>query len=196
MGKQAGKTGWPVLRTPRWMLAGGALLIALVILAAIPHHPSTGERATDLRSLATEITTDIRSCAGGLTDSLIALHAIQTGASHDLATAEGIAAKAAGNCSPGNSMEVEALVQVQVPESLASFHLDRAVASLTTWASVDAVQVCTDIAGVLASQTPTARAQLAADQKVLDRERTSFSQLMSAAAQRLAAHIEMPSLPD
>ena len=189
-------SGWPALRTPRWMLAGGALLIALVVLAAIPHRPSTGERATDLRSLATELSTDIRSCAGGLTDSLIALHAIETRASHDLATAEGIATKAAGNCSPADSMEVEALVQVQVPESLASFHLDRAVTSLTAWASVDAVQVCTDIAGVLASDTPTARAHMAADQKALDSERASFSRLMSVAAQRLAAHIEMPSLPD
>lgn len=195
-GRPTRPTGWPVLRTPRWMLAGGALLLTLIVLAAIPHHPSAAERATDLRSLATELTTDVRSCAGGLTDSLIALNAIRAGTSHDLATAEGIATKAADNCSPANSMETEALVQVQVPESLASFHLDQAVTYLTKWASVDAVNVCADIAAVLAADTPAARTRLAADQRVLDSERASFSQLMSSAARRLAAHIAMPSLPD
>jgi len=33
-------SGWPVLRTPRWMLAGGLVLVAGLTLAAIPHHPS------------------------------------------------------------------------------------------------------------------------------------------------------------
>ena len=35
-------SGWPVLRTPRWMLAGGVVLVAGLTLAAIPHRPSTG----------------------------------------------------------------------------------------------------------------------------------------------------------
>ena len=44
-GIPTGRTGWPVLRTPRWMLAGAAVLIAGLTLIAIPHHPSTAERA-------------------------------------------------------------------------------------------------------------------------------------------------------
>src|SRR5207302_5421508 len=43
------RTGWPVLRTPRWMLAGAAVLVVGLVLAALPHRPSTGQRAADLR---------------------------------------------------------------------------------------------------------------------------------------------------
>ena len=47
-------SGWPVLRTPRWMLAGGLVLAAGLTLAAIPHHPSTAQRAADLRSMVSD----------------------------------------------------------------------------------------------------------------------------------------------
>lgn len=30
------RSGWPVLRTPRWMLAGAVVLVAGLTLAAIP----------------------------------------------------------------------------------------------------------------------------------------------------------------
>jgi hypothetical protein len=33
-------SGWPVLRTPKWMFAGGAVLVAGLTLAAIPHRPA------------------------------------------------------------------------------------------------------------------------------------------------------------
>ena len=42
-------SGWPVLRTPKWMLAAGVVLVAGLTLAAIPHRPSTasaGRRPT------------------------------------------------------------------------------------------------------------------------------------------------------
>jgi len=188
-------SGWPVLRTPRWMLAGGALLVVLVTLAAIPHHPSTAERATDLRSLVSELSVDVRSCAGGVTDSLIALHTIQSGTSHDVSTAVGIADKAAENCSPANSMETEALVQVQVPESLASFHLDRAVTSVSRWAAADATVVCADIAAVITSDTAAGRGRLLADQATLDAERATFDRLIGTASAALSAHVSPPALP-
>ena len=41
-------SGWPVLRTPKWMLAAGAVLVAGLALAAVPHRPSTEQRAADL----------------------------------------------------------------------------------------------------------------------------------------------------
>src|SRR5579859_1940260 len=112
-------SGWPVLRTPRWMLAGGLVLVAGLTLAAIPHHPSTAQRAADLRGMVHDLNTDIESCAGGVNDSITALRAIQSGASHDVSTAVTIANTAAANCSPANSMPMEDLVQYQVPESLA-----------------------------------------------------------------------------
>ena len=125
-------TGWPVLRTPRWMLAAAAVLVAGLVLVAIPHRPSTAERAADLRGMVSDLTTDVESCAGGVTDSLTALRAIESGTSHDVKTAATIANTAAANCSPGNNMQMEDLVQYQVPESLASFNLDVAVNDLVT----------------------------------------------------------------
>ena len=108
-------SGWPVLRTPRWMLAAGVVLVAGLVLAAIPHRPSTAQRAADLRGMVHDLTTDIESCAGGVSDSITALRAIQSGASNDVKTAVKIANTAAANCSPANSMPMEDLVQYQAP---------------------------------------------------------------------------------
>src|ERR1051326_872797 len=112
-------SGWPALRTPRWMLAGGLVLVAGLTLAAIPHHPSTAQRAADLRGMVHDLNTGIESCAGGVSDSITALRAITSGGRHDTATAIKIAHQAAENCSPANSMPMEDLVQYQAPESLA-----------------------------------------------------------------------------
>src|ERR1700741_4560754 len=80
-------SGWPVLRTPRWMLTAGVVLVAGLTLAAIPHRPPPAERAADLRGMVHDLNVDIESCAGGVNDSITALRAIQSGASHDVKTA-------------------------------------------------------------------------------------------------------------
>lgn len=108
-------SGWPVLRTPRWMLAAGVVLVAGLTLAAIPHRPSTAQRAADLRGMVHDLTIDIQSCAGGVTDSITALRAIQSGASNDVKTAVKIANTAAANCSPANSMPMEDLFSTRRP---------------------------------------------------------------------------------
>ena len=36
---------------PRWMLAGQLVLVAGLALAAVPHRPSTEQRAADLRGM-------------------------------------------------------------------------------------------------------------------------------------------------
>jgi len=192
-------TGWPVLRTPRWMLAAGLVLVAGLVLAAIPHRPSTEQRAADLRGVVHDLTIDIESCAGGITDSLTALRAIESGTSHDVETAVTIANTAAANCSPGNSMQMEDLVQYQVPESLASFHLDKAVNDLVTWGFPLAQRVQSDVATRLAATTPaeidTASAQLRRDQQAMDAQRARINQAFTSASTALTAHVAPPSLP-
>ena len=186
-------TGWPVLRTPRWMLAAG------LVLAAIPHRPSTEQRAADLRGVVHDLTIDIESCAGGITDSLTALRAIESGTSHDVETAVTIANTAAANCSPGNSMQMEDLVQYQVPGSLASFHLDKAVNDLVTWGFPLAQRVQSDVATRLAATTPaeidTASAQLRRDQQAMDAQRARINQAFTSASTALSANVAPPSLP-
>ena len=192
-------SGWPVLRTPRWMLAAAVVLVAGLTLAAIPHRPSTAERAADLRGMVHDLNVDIESCAGGVNDSITALQAIQSGASHDVKTAVVIANTAAANCSPANSMPMEDLVQYQAPGSLASFHVQTAVNDLVTWAFPLAQRVQTDVATLVTAQAPSAvqraSAQLRHDQQALDAQRALIDRLIISASTSLSAHVSPPSLP-
>ncbi len=193
------RSGWPVLRTPRWMLAGGVVLVAGLTLAAIPHHPSTSQRVIDLRGVVQELNTDIESCAGGVSESLTALREIQSGTSHDIKTAVGIATFGATNCSPANNMPMDDLVQYQPPESLASFHLEQTVNDLVTWGFPDAQRVQADVATLLTASTPSAiqaaTAQLHHDQSVLDAERATIDGMINTASKSLSADVKPPPLP-
>ena len=198
-GIAARPSGWPVLRTPMWMLAAGAVLVAGLVLAAVPHRPSTEQRAADLRGMVQNLTTDIESCAGGVSDSLTALRAIQSGASNDVKTAVTIANTAAANCSPANSMPMEDLVQYQAPGSLASFHVQAAVNDLVTWGFPLAQRVQADVASLVTAKAPDAithaTAQLRKDQLALDAQRTRINRLIGAASASLSAHVAPPNLP-
>jgi hypothetical protein len=192
-------SGWPVLRTPRWMFAGGAVLVVGLTLAALPHRPSTTQRAADLRGMVHDLTVDIESCAGGVSDSITALRAIQSGESQDVKTAVSIARTAADNCSPANNMQMEDLVQYQVPESLASFHLEQAVTYLVKWGFPLAQRVQTDVAALVVAKagaaTQQAAGQLRRDQQALDAQRARVDKLITSASTSLSAHVPPPSLP-
>jgi hypothetical protein len=192
-------SGWPALRTPKWMLIAGVVLVAGLTLAALPHRPSTGQRAADLRGMVHDLNVDIESCAGGVNDSITALRAIQSGASHDVKTAAVIANTAAANCSPANSMPMDDLVQYQAPESLASFHAQTAVNELVTWGFPLAQRVQIDVATLVSAKTPTAvqsaSAQLRRDQQALDAQRALIDRLITSASTALSAHVAPPTLP-
>jgi hypothetical protein len=192
-------SGWPVLHTPRWLLAAGAVLVVGLTLAALPHRPSTAQRAADLRGMVHDLNIDIESCAGGVNDSITALRAIESGASNDVKTAVKIANLAAANCSPANSMPMEDLVQYQAPESLASFHVQTAVNDLVTWGFPLAQRVQTDVATLVTATTPAAvqraSAQLRRDQQALDAQRARIDRVITSASASLSAHVSPPSLP-
>ncbi|MGH3229745.1 MAG: hypothetical protein ACRDOA_14400 [Streptosporangiaceae bacterium] len=193
------RSGWPVLRTPRWMLAGAVVLVAGLTLAALPHRPSTSQRATDLRGVVQEMNTDIGSCAADVSAALTALRAIQAGTSHDVKTAVSIANSGAADCSPANSMPMDDLVQYQLPESLASFHLDQTVNDLITWGFPDAQLVQADIATLLTATTqPAIQAATTAlqhAQHVLDDERAIIDGMINTVSKSLSAGVAPPSLP-
>src|SRR5258708_3465767 len=104
-------TGWPVLRTPKGRRAAAGVLVAGLVLVAVPHRPSARQRAADLRGMVHALPIDIEACAGGVTDSLSALRAIESGTSHDVKTAVTIANTATAKCSPGNNMMMDDLRQ-------------------------------------------------------------------------------------
>lgn len=194
----ANRAAWPVLRTPKWLLAGIALLAGLAIAVAWPTHPSAAQRAADLRAMVHDVTVDIESCAGGVTDTMTALRAIQAGTSTDVATAQNIASTAVNNCSPANNMQLDDLTQYQPTESLASFHLDTAVQDMVTWAFPLAQRVQADAGKLMAAHgaaAVAANAQLGKDQRAMDAERAVIYKLFDTASTALSAHVVPPPLP-
>jgi hypothetical protein len=189
---------WPVHKTPRWLFVAGALVLVGSILVGLAHHPSRAERATDMNGFLHDMTYDIQSCAGGVSESLTALHAIQTGASHDVATATGIATYGAANCSPANNELLADLTQYQVTESLASFRLDRVVNGLVTWAFPDAQNVQTDVARILQTHgaaQAAATARLQHDLQTLARQRAYLDKIMMTGVRATGATGKLPALP-
>ena len=191
-------TAWPGRRTPRWWFAAGAAIVAAGVLVGIAVHPSKSQRATDLNGFLADMKTDIQSCAGGVRDSLTAMHSIEAGTSHDVGTAIGIATYGSGNCSPANNVQLDDLVGYQVQESLSSFRLDRVVYGLVDWATPDALRVQADVAAVLRGQgaaRAAATTKLNSDLKVLDAQRAYLDQIMMTAITATGASGRPPPLP-
>ena len=191
-------TGWATRRTPLWALAVVAVMAVGALLVALAHKPSQSERASDLRAFVGDMTYDIESCAGGVSESLTALRQIQTGASHDVPTAIYIANTGASNCSPANNEQLDDLDSYQVTESLASFRLARVVTGLVDWAAPDALDVQTDVAKVLAAppdSQPRAKAALQQALRRLDAQRAAVDAIVNSASRSLSAHAAPPRLP-
>jgi hypothetical protein len=192
------RTAWPVRRTPRWWFAAGAAIVVAGVLVGIAVHPSKSQRAADLNGFLTDMKTDIQSCAGGVRESLIALHSIEAGTEHDVGTAIHIATYGSGNCSPANNVLLDDLVGYQVQESLSSFRLDRVVNGLVDWATPDALRVQADVADVLRAQgtaRAAATAKLNIDLKVLDAQRAYLDKIMMTAIMATGASGRPPPLP-
>jgi hypothetical protein len=190
--------GWPVQKAPRWVLVAGALVLAGAVLTGLAHRPTRSQRAADVNAFLHDMTTDIQSCAGGVRESLTALHAIQSGAEHDVRTAAHIATYGAGNCSPANNELLDDLTLYQVSESLASFGLPRVVDGLVTWAFPDAQRVQDDVAGVLGASGAarvTATAKLRRDLRTLDAQRAYINKIMMNAVNATSATGRLPELP-
>jgi hypothetical protein len=168
------------------------------VAVGLAHRPTPAQRASDLRGFLSSLNSDVESCAGGVRESLYVLHAIDTGASHDVATALNVANVGAANCSPANNELLDNLTAEQVPESLASYHLQRAVIALIDWAAPDAQRVQSDVALVLADRgkpaEAAARAALAGALRKLDAQRGVFYATLRPAISALAPGLTPPAL--
>lgn len=192
------RTAWPVRRTPRWWFAAGLAVVVAGVLVGIAVHPSKAQRAGDLNGFLKDMTTDIQSCAGGVRESLDALHSIEAGTNGDVGTAIHIATYGSANCSPANNVLLDDLVGYQVQESLYSLHLERVVYGLVDWATPDALRVQADVAALLRAHgaaRATATAKLHKDLRILDHQRAYLDRLMQAAIQATGATGHPPPLP-
>jgi hypothetical protein len=195
-------SAWPRRKLPRWIYLVATGLVIMAVAVALVHRPSAGERASDLRGYLQQVTADIDSCAGGVGESLDALHLVQSGAAStpgDVSDGISVAQQGAANCSPANNELIDDLENYQAPESLYSFRLASAVTALVDWAAPDAERVQTDVASVLAAHGAVARGQaqarLTSDLAALDRKRTQIDTIIDKARASLAVRDPGPRLP-
>jgi hypothetical protein len=193
------RSGWPVRRTPLWLLAAVVLVIAGIALTSLSHKPSHAQQASDLNAYLNDMNAGIESCAGGVTESQQALSAVEAGATAELATAIKLVNFNAANCSPANSQPLDDLTQYQVTESLAGFNLVQCTNDFVTWAFPYAMQAQDDMADVLEAQGAPARAAAnAALQKALrqlDAERATIYSILRSAERAVSDHTALPHLP-
>lgn len=195
-------SGWPVRRTPRWVLLAVVLVVVATVVLSLVHRPSQAQRAADMRGFLSDVTADIESCAGGVGESLSALRLVKSGqaaTSTDVSDAISVAQQGSANCAPVNDEELDDLDNYQVAESLDSFGLVAVVSDLEAWAAPDAENVQNDVAAVLAAQTPQAKshaeAQLTRDLAVLNAERAKIDGPINKTIKSLAMHAAPPALP-
>jgi hypothetical protein len=194
-----GRGGRPSPKIPRWAYLACLVLLAAGVAVGLVHAPSRSERASDLMGVLQTMNADIESCAGGVGESLTALREIRAGASTDVTDAVTVAGTGASNCSPANNELIDDLESYEVPESLASFHLQAAVTGLISWAAPDAEQVQSDVATVLTARSPARRAAaqqaLATGLRRLDAQRAAAEKPIRTAIAALAVRAAPPRLP-
>jgi hypothetical protein len=194
-------SGWPVRRTPRWVLLAVALVVLITVALTLTHKPSQTEQASDMRGFLQDVTTDIESCAGGVGESLAALKLVESGqnTSTDVSDGISVAQQGAANCAPATNEQIDDLETYQVEQSLDGFGLVAVVTDMVTWAAPDAQNVQTDVAAMLAASTPQAKsraeAQLSRDLAKLNAERAKIDAPITKAIKSLAMHAAPPKLP-
>ncbi len=102
-------SGWPSRRSPKWVFAAGAVLLAVAIAVGLAHRPTAGQRATDLRTFLHQLNTDVESCSGGVRESLYVLRQVDSGAATTSRRRSAWPGPAAANCSPANNELLEDL---------------------------------------------------------------------------------------
>ena len=193
------RSGWPVRRTPLWLLAVLALLVGGIVLVSLSHKPSHAQQAGDLNAYMNDMNAGIESCAGGVTESQQALSAVESGAAADLKTAVRLVNYNAANCSPANNEPLADLTQYQVTESLASFNLQQCANDFVTWAFPYAMQAQQDMVSVMTAQGAPARvaanAALSRALGRLDAERATIYSILRSAERAVSDHAALPRLP-
>ena len=192
------RSGWPVRRTPMWIVLVLVLLAGAGVLVSLSHKPSNGQQTADLNGYLKDMNAAIESCAGGVRESQQALSAIESGSKDNLSTAVRLVNYNANNCEPANTQPLADLTQYQVTESLARFNLVNSTNDFVTWA-FDAVPVQTDMVTVMTARSAAARstanAALQRDQRTLNADRATIYSILGAAEHALSDHAALPSLP-
>jgi hypothetical protein len=192
-------SGWPVRRTPIWVLLAVLVLAGGAVLVALSHKPSHAQQASDLTAYMNDMNAGVESCAGGVRESQQALSAVEAGDTADLKTAVKLVNFNAQNCSPANNEPLADLTQYQVTESLASFNLVTCTNDFVTWTFPYAMQAQLDMVSVLTATSASARAAatatMAGELRKLDAERATIYSILGSAERATSDKTALPSLP-
>ena len=192
-------SGWPVRRTPMWILLVLVLIAGAGVLVSWSHKPSHAQQASDLNAYLKDMNAAVESCAGGITESQQALSAIESGSGSNLKTAVRLVNYNAANCSPANNEPLADLTQYQVTESLASFNLVTCANDFVTWTFPYAMQAQLDMVSVLTATSASARASatatMAGELRKLDAERATIYSILRSAERATSDKTALPSLP-
>jgi hypothetical protein len=192
-------SGWPVRRTPIWVLLAVLVLAGGAVLVALSHKPSHAQQASDLTAYMNDMNAGVESCAGGVRESQQALSAVEAGDTADLKTAVKLVNFNAQNCSPANNEPLADLTQYQVTESLASFNLVTCTNDFVTWTFPYAMQAQLDMVSVLTATSAPARAAatatMAGELRKLDAERATIYSILGSAERATSDKTALPSLP-
>jgi hypothetical protein len=192
------RSGWPVRRTPMWILLALVVLAGAGVLVSLSQRPSNAQQTADLNGYLKDMNAAIESCAGGVRESQQALTAIESGSKDSLSTAVRLVNYNANNCEPANSEPLADLTQYQVAESLARFNLENCTNDFVTWA-FDAVPVQTDMVTVMTARSAAGRATgdaaLQRDRRTLDADRATIRSILGAAERALSDNSALPNLP-
>jgi hypothetical protein len=192
-------SGWPVRRTPIWVLLAVLVLAVGAVLVSLSHKPSHAQQASDLNAYMNDMNAGVESCAGGVRESQQALSAVEGGDTADLGTAVKLVNFNAQNCSPANNEPLADLTQYQVTESLASFNLVTCANDFVTWTFPYAMQAQLDMVSVLTATSVPARAAanatLAGELRKLDAERATIYSILRSAERATSDKTALPSLP-
>ena len=192
-------SGWPVRRTPIWVLLAVLVLAGGAVLVSLSHKPSHAQQASDLTAYMNDMNAGVESCAGGVRESQQALSAVEAGDTADLKTAVKLVNFNAENCSPANNEPLADLTQYQVTESLASFNLVTCANDFVTWTFPYAMQAQLDMVSVLTATSAPARAAatatMAGELRKLDAERATIYSILRSAERATSDRAALPSLP-
>ena len=192
-------SGWPVRRTPIWVLLAVLVLAGGAVLVSLSHKPSHAQQASDLNAYMNDMNAGVESCAGGVRESQQALSAVEADDNADLKTAVKLVNFNAENCSPANNEPLADLTQYQVTESLASFNLVTCTNDFVTWTFPYAMQAQLDMVSVLTATSASARAAatatMAGELRKLDAERATIYSILRSAERATSDKTALPSLP-
>ena len=192
-------SGWPVRRTPIWVLLAVLVLAGGTVLVSLTHKPSHAQQASDLNAYMNDMNAGVESCAGGVRESEQALSAVLAGDKADLKTAVKLVNYNAANCSLANNEPLDDLTQYQVTELLASFNLATCTNDFVAWSFRYALPAQLDMVTVMTATSVPARvaanAALGSALRKLNAERATIYSILRSAERATSDKTALPSLP-